>query len=189
MNNLENNLDTDCSTCSKLGFVGVLVVVLAAVGALVMAWGAFARHIEQTNQRNAADIAEISKSTRAILDSATYRVEGRGMEPAVVWSGAGARILNQTQYMSNPMLSSTRAGWTILARTPNGRFFEIQYELPQDRSCVGSVACIERSYFQPLTSQQVKERLFRDRKQEIYEEIFGEPMPATEVNEAELRRD
>lgn len=95
--------------------------------------------------------------------------------PRLTWRGANAKV--QAVLFSGPTpRPSFQNQWTVLAQTPNGRFFAVTYS-PRlmEYGTVRGTARLAVQSFEQLTEVQMKQRLFEAGLLDAYRTLFGEP--------------
>lgn len=159
-----------------------VVLLLLAIGLPCGAWVSFQGYDRQLEKQYTERIEAITTGIPVLVASIRYVEQPfQDMQPAVRWSGEGAKILLVAQYQDAPAFGGKRTRWTVLARTPKGRFFSANYELSRKEECEEVLKCAELKAIHGLTDNAARAKVFRAGKSELYRELFGTDMPPTEV--------
>lgn len=164
---------------SWLDFMPLLLFICLAYGA----WLIFQRYEQQTDKQYTERSVAITTGIPVLVERIRHVEDSyQDMQPAVMWSGEGAKILLVEQREGSPYLfGGKRISWTVLARTPKGRFFSVDYVLFLRQECEEALKCADLQAFRGLTETEARVKVFRAGKRDLYRELFGEDMPPTEI--------
>lgn len=155
--------------------VAVLLLATAGVGAIQYRHRVLAQHLTER-------AAQVTEQLPQLFSRLNFRQPTAGsMKPDMVWRGASSSILEVTYTLSDNRIGTEPvATWLVLAQTQRGRFFEAQYQLRSTATCNHVLSCVGLEGFRALEVGEVRERLFRAGKAELYEKVFGKPAPPKE---------
>lgn len=95
--------------------------------------------------------------------------------PRLTWRGANAKV-HAVLFSGPTPRPSFQNEWTVLAQTPNGRFFAVKYAPAlMEIGTVRGAARLAAQEFEQLTEAQMKQRLFEAGLFDAYRTLFGEP--------------
>lgn len=162
-----------------LSAVIILAVIVAAI------WGIpslFKSYQEQADLIYKEKVQTVSRELPALVKKFTYRQTSPYADetPAIVWSGADARILMTSSYETSSMLR-TGTIWEVLAKTPSDRYFRVNFKLEKRAECENPLDCTVMDGFTPLTEKAARAYVFKAGKRELYRELFHEEMPPVEI--------
>lgn len=163
---------------SWLDFLPMLVFIVLVYGA----WVLYHRVEQEADKKYVEQVTAITTAIPVLIDRIRETEKSyQEMQPDVIWSGEGAKILlvNQREYVR--MLGGIRTSWTVLARTPKGRFFKVGYELYKRDDCDDPLKCVGLNSFHGLTEEKARAEIFNAGNRKLYRELFGEDMPPNEV--------
>jgi hypothetical protein len=181
--------DTQNAVVITTGSPLPLLMGLVLVGIFLLFFRAHVISVEEQVKLKFAQRTEaISKAIPDLLGSFSARQEQyttKGMLPAVIWSGKGATILSveKTNLRRRSFFDQGEPFvlWSVLAKTPRGNLFTLDYELYRDAECEKPLDCVREGAFRPLNEEAAKRHVFGMKDPILYRNLFNEDMPPTEI--------
>jgi hypothetical protein len=160
-------------------FMPLLIFICFAYGVVVIV----DHYWRKLDAEYAEQVVAVTKGIPVLVERIRHvEPSFQDMQPAVVWSGEGAKILLTEKQTLHRVFSGDSTSWTVLGRTPKGRFFSASYELYRGQECEEILKCVPLHSFRGLTEKEARRKVFNAGKRDLYRELFGEDMPPTEVN-------
>ncbi|MFK4705581.1 hypothetical protein ABIC83_002420 [Roseateles asaccharophilus] len=163
--------------------IGMMLLLLAMAGVAQFIGYLQKRDRDEMDRRSAV----VEMNLQRVLASASHRQPGNGMLPDVVWSGEGATLVNSRHqsFLSGAFGSESVHRWDMLARTPSGNHFSVEFYLrdadtPCDESAIEK--CVRQYRLSPIKDDELKSYVYRVYKDPaLYKRLFNEDMPALDV--------
>ncbi|MCZ8254453.1 MAG: hypothetical protein O9327_02075 [Polaromonas sp.] len=155
-------------------FLSVVVIMLSTIVGIHL-WSEFEQRREE--KVLAQRIDEATRHVPKLFEALVFREERAAGEPDVIWRGAESTILESSKVDLRKPLGGGHLEWQVLAQTKRGRFFVVSWYLLSRQECEKQVPdCMVVSWLEEWTPEQVKERLRKSDKADLYRKLFNEEM-------------
>ncbi|NIF40130.1 hypothetical protein F3J14_04280 [Burkholderia sp. Tr-862] len=186
--NIAKNTAPKHPASTKGFFRGVAVILAACLFVMTAVKIALLDPKKARDDANATVVANAKASvTTAMSHWSTTQPALQSMQPDVHWSGKDAKIIaiyeddGRAPYLNLGTVKSTEKAWRVIAKTRNGNYFTVRFQLCTDCSTDADNIGWKRLFslnFHPLEASDVKQILYEmDMRQEFKDEFGSEAPP------------